>query len=138
LGGVGLIVLDTHALVWWVNGGSKLSKAAKAAIDREQRDENGIILVSSISAWEIALLVQKGRLTLTSNVDDWLTTIREIEGMRFVPVDNDIAVQSTRLPGEFHPDPADRMIVALARHVAAPLVTSDARIIAYRHVRTTW
>jgi len=133
-----LIVLDTHALVWWVDGGSSLSKAARAAIDREQRDENGIILISSISAWEVALLVQKGRLTLTSNVDDWLATIRDIDGVRFVPVDNDIAVQSTRLPGEFHADPADRMIVALARHVSAPLVTADARIIAYRHVRTTW
>lgn len=133
-----MIVLDTHALVWWVNGGPDLSTAAKAAIDREQQDEKGLILVSSISAWEIALLVQKGRLTLTSNVGDWLATIREIDGVRFVPVDNDIAVQSTCLPGEFHPDPADRMIVALARHLAAPLVTADTKIIAYKHVRTIW
>lgn len=133
-----MIVLDTHVLVWWVNGGIDLSTPAKAAIEKETADDSGIILVSSISAWEIALLVQKGRLTLTTNVDDWLATVREIDSVRFVPVDNDVAVQSTRLPGEFHPDPADRMIVALARHVSSPLVTADSKIRAYRHVRTIW
>lgn len=133
-----MIVLDTHALVWWVNGDSELSPAAKAAIDKEIQDENGLILISSISAWEIALLVQKGRLTLTTNVDDWLATVTEIEGVRFVPVDNDIALQSTRLPGEFHPDPADRMIVALARHLSVPLITADNKIRAYKHVKTIW
>jgi len=133
-----LIVLDTHALVWWVNGDPDLSTAAQNAISNEIDGEEGIILVSSISAWEIALLVQKGRLTLTTNVDDWLATIKEIDGVRFVPIDNEVAVQSTRLPGEFHPDPADRMIVALARHMSAPLVTADTKIRSYKHVRTIW
>ncbi len=133
-----MIVLDTHALVWWVNGDSELSPAAKETIEKEIQDENGLILISSISAWEIALLVQKGRLTLTTNVDDWLATVNEIEGVRFVPVDNDIALQSTRLPGEFHPDPADRMIVALARHLSVPLVTADNKIRSYKHVKTIW
>ncbi len=71
-------------------------------------------------------------------VDDWLAAASEIECLRFVPLDNAVAIQSTRLPGEFHSDPADRMIVALARHVSARLVTADARIRRYRHLKTIW
>ncbi len=82
------------------------------------------------------MLVQKGRLALSTDTDEWLKTIADIDGVRFVPVDNEVAVHSTLLPGEFHTDPADRMIVALARHLSAPLVTADAKIRAYRHVRT--
>ncbi|MHB8415538.1 MAG: type II toxin-antitoxin system VapC family toxin [Acidiferrobacteraceae bacterium] len=133
-----MIVLDTHALVWWVNGDSDLSTPAKAVIEKEIKKEDGIILVSSISAWEIALLIQKGRLTLTTSIDDWLSTVREIDAVRFVPVDNEVAVQSTQLPGAFHPDPADRIIVALARHMSAPLVTADTRIRSCKHLRTIW
>ena len=133
-----MIVLDTHALVWWVNGGGELSTDAAAAINREQAPEDGIILVSSISAWEIAMLVGRDRLTLTMNVDDWLETVAEIPGVRFVPVDNEIGVESTRLPGEFHKDPADRIIVALARHFNIPLVTADDKIRRYRHAHTIW
>ncbi len=133
-----MIVLDTHALIWWVNGDSSLSTPASLVIQNEQEDEDGLILVSAISAWEIAMLVDKGRIALTMDVDDWLDVVKDIDGLRFVPVDNDIAVQSTRLPDDFHKDPADRMIVALARHVNAPLVTADEKIRAYKHVRTVW
>lgn len=100
--------------------------------------EDGRILVSSISAWEISLLIQKDRLALSMDIDDWLDTVAEIEAVQFAPVDRTIAVQSTRLPGEFHADPADRLIVALARHHSAPLVTADHKIRAYRHVKTLW
>ena len=133
-----MIVLDTHALIWWVNGDSQLSLNAKTAIDHEQQDEDGIILVSAISAWEIALLVGRDRLTLGMNLDDWLETVRDIEGVRFVPVDEVVGVESTRLPGDFHKDPADRMITALARHFNVPLVTADENIRAYKHVRSIW
>jgi PIN domain nuclease of toxin-antitoxin system len=134
-----LIVLDTHVLVWWVSGGdSQLSSNARAALHDEIANEEGLIIVSSISAWEIAMLIDKGRLTLSMDVDDWLKEVSQIGGLRFIPIDNDIAVQSTRLSGEFHKDPADRMIVALARHLNAPLITADEKIRAYRHVRTIW
>lgn len=133
-----MIVLDTHTLLWWVNGDSQLSDRAKAAIEHEASVENGALLVSAISAWEIAMLVSRNRLTLTMPVDDWLDTVAKVEAIRFVPVDNRVAVESTRLPGEFHKDPADRMIVALARHENVPLVTADQNIRAYRHVVTTW
>jgi len=70
--------------------------------------------------------------------DDWLEAVEEIEGVRFVAVDAATAVESTRLPGGFHQDPADRMIVALARQFNAELITADEKIIRYRHVRTVW
>ena len=132
-----MIVLDTHVLIWWVNGNAQLSPRARKAIERELEGE-AQVMVSAISAWEIAMLVAKGRLALTMDIDDWLTTVTSIEGVSFAAVDPYVAVQSVRLPGEFHPDPADRLIVALARHYSAPLVTADAKIHAYRHVKTIW
>lgn len=133
-----MIVLDTHALIWWVNDDSQLSLNARTAIEHEQQHEDGIILISAMSAWEIALLVGRDRLTLGMNLDDWLETVSEIEGVRFVPVDEAVGVESTRLPGDFHKDTADRMITALARHFNVPLVTADERIRAYKHVRSVW
>lgn len=132
-----MIVLDTHALIWWASGDkARLSPAAIAAIEAELPD--GQIVISSISAWELAALVAKGRLALSMDVQAWLNAVREIEAVVFVPVDNDIGVKSVELPGDFHKDPADRMIVATARQWAAPLVTADEKIRAYPHVRTIW
>lgn len=133
-----MIVLDTHAVLWWVNGDPQLSSNAHAAIEQELRGDGGVILISAITAWEIALLLEKGRITLSMGIDDWLDTVEEIEGVRIVPIDIATAVESTRLPGEFHKDPADRMIVALARHFNAVLVTADEKINDYRHVKTVW
>jgi PIN domain nuclease of toxin-antitoxin system len=131
-----VIVLDTHALVWWVNGDGLLSNKAKTAIERELR--GGQIIVSAISAWEIAMLVEREKLVLSMDVGSWLAAVAEIENVRFVPVDVEVAVKSVVLPGEFHKDPADRMIVATARKLAAPLVTKDEKILAYVHVNTIW
>jgi len=132
-----VIVLDTHTLVWWLSGQDDLlSDLAIGAINAEM--PGGEILVSSISAWEIATLVSKGRLALTMDVTSWLDTAAEIEALRFVPVDNELAVKSTELPGEFHKDPADRIIVATARKFAAQLVTADEKIRNYEHVRVVW
>lgn len=68
-------------------------------------------------------------------VEDWLDTVMSIEGVNFVAIDAMVAVQCLQLPGQFHVDPTDRMIVALARHFSVPLVTADTRIHAYRHVK---
>ena len=136
MGGSKLIVLDTHALVWWVTGDPMLSKKAKAAIEREM--EGGEIIVSAISAWEIALLVEREKIVLSMDVSSWLATVAEIEAVRFMPIDVEIATKSVELPGDFHKDPADRMIVATARKLAVPLVTKDEKIRAYVHVKTIW
>jgi len=132
-----LILLDTHCLFWWVNGDSgKLSANAVDAIAAER--PGGQILVSSITAWETAMLVARGRLGLAMDVTPWLAAVQEIEEVRFVPVDNEIAAQAVALPGLFHKDPADRMIVATARRFGSPLVTADEKILGYPHVRTIW
>ena len=131
-----MIVLDTHALVWWVTGDPTLSRKAKTTIEREL--DGGEILVSSISAWEIAMLVEREKLILSMDVGSWLAAVANIEAVRFVSVDPEIAIKSVELPGEFHKDPADRMIVATARKFSVSLVTKDEKIRAYAHVRTIW
>ena len=82
------------------------------------------------------MLVARGRIVLSMDVEQWLNTVALIERVRFYPVDNEIAVKTTELPGEFHKDPADRMIVATARKLGATLITADEKILAYPHVKT--
>lgn len=132
-----MIVLDTHALLWWASGDTgQLSAVAAQAIEAELN--GGQIRVSSISAWELAMLVAKGRIALSMDIGEWLSVVSQIEAVSFMPVDNEIAVKSVELPGEFHKDPADRIIVATARKLAAPLLTADDKIRGYPHVRTIW
>lgn len=130
-----MIVIDTHILVWWVSDDKSLSKSALKAINQTLASDSEVI-ISSISAWEISMLIQKGRLVLSMDIARWLDHVSQIDGVRFMPVDNEIGVKSTLLPGEFHKDPSDRMIVATARKLAVPLVTADEKIISYEHVRT--
>jgi PIN domain nuclease of toxin-antitoxin system len=132
-----MIVLDTHVLLWWVNGSDLLSSAAEKVI-RKTLKQGGEIIVSTISAWEISMLIDKGRLVLGMDVESWFDEVTQIDGVRFIPVDNEIAIKSTVLPGEFHKDPADRMIVATARMLAVALVTADQKITNYEHVKTIW
>ena len=132
-----MIVLDTHTLVWWLGADKKrLSSTALKTINRELASDQ--VVVSSISAWEIAMLVQHNKLDLSMDVMVWLQEAGRIENLKFLPVDNVVAVKSRFLPGEFHPDPADRIIVALARDLACPLVTADEKIRNYPHVATIW
>jgi len=118
-----LLLLDTHTLVWSINEGPKLGKKAKESI-RLGGDE-GRILVSAITPWEIALLVGKGRLTLGIDLMNWVRNALTIPGLMLVPLEPEIAVASTRLPFDMHADPADRILVATARHLGATLVTAD-------------
>lgn len=133
-----MIILDTHVLAWWVNGGTELTKASMRAIEQQRKTKAGTIAVSAISVWEIAMLVNKGRLILSMDVESWLQTVAVIPHVKFIPVDNSIALKSTLLPEPFHKDPADRMIVATARDLAVPLVTADKNIQGYPHVKTIW
>jgi PIN domain nuclease of toxin-antitoxin system len=132
-----MIVLDTHVVLWWVSGSDELSVAAKKAIKRTLTQGSELI-VSSISAWEVSMLIDKERLILSMDVESWFDEVSQIDGVRFMPVDNEIGIKSTVLPGDFHKDPADRMIVATARKLAVPLVTADEKIRNYEHVKTIW
>lgn len=131
-----MILLDTHTLIWWINNSPELSKKALAAIQHEK--EKGLILVSSFSVWEIFLLVQKNRLSLSMDIDSWIKKLESLSYVQFVPVDNIIASKSVQLPGEFHQDPADRIIIATARENGAVLITSDKRIRKYSFVHSLW
>lgn len=131
-----MIVLDTHTLLWWVNDPSTLSMPAKKAIDAAVESKS--VYVSCISAWEIALLVERGRLRLALDVRDWICRCEALPFLTFVPLDNAIAVESVRLPDFPHADPADRIIAATALSLGALLVTKDDKLQSYPHVKTIW
>ncbi len=131
-----MIVLDTHIWVWWVSGSVTLPGAVQDEIDKST--ESGTLHVSSISAWEVALLVKRGRLDLTMDVMDWIAKSEALPFLHFVPVDNNIAYRSTSLPGTLHNDPADRMIIATTLILGAKLITRDRNIRKYPHVETLW
>jgi PIN domain nuclease of toxin-antitoxin system len=130
-----MIVLDTHIWVWWINGGAELSASKRQVLSERQADGLG---VSVISCWEIAKLVEKGRLVLAVPVGQWVDQALAYLGIRLLPLDPKIAVASTQLPQPFHNDPADQIITATAREMDCPLATDDGRILAYAHVKLAW
>jgi PIN domain nuclease of toxin-antitoxin system len=131
-----MIVLDTHVWIWWVSSQEFLSKTAKQIIDEAVTERS--IFISSISAWEVAMLVSRGRLKLTMSPRDWIAASEALPFFDFVPVSNSIALKSVELPGDPHSDPADRIIIATAVSLGAVLVTKDKRIRNYPHVKTVW
>lgn len=131
-----MILLDTHTLLWWIENPKKLS--AKAVKKIEDEKKAGEILISSITIWEICMLIKKGKIGLTMDVDSWVKQLEGASYLRFIPVDNKIAAASVDLVGVMHGDPADRMIVATALQFGAKLITSDQKILQYPHVQTVW
>jgi PIN domain nuclease of toxin-antitoxin system len=131
-----VILLDTHALIWQLSNPEKLSPSADQAIG--VAINNNEVYVSSISAWEIAMLVQRGRLELTMDVKDWLALAESLQYLHFVPLNNRIAVKSVSLPDFKYADPADRIIIATAMSLKASLITKDDKILSYQHVKTIW
>ena len=136
MGNAQMIVLDTHVLLWWVSNPELLSKKARSTI--EKTISEGSIYISSISTWEIAVLVDKKRLALTMDVKDWITRCEAIPYIKFVPVTNGIAIKAVQLTGDIHNDPADRIIVATALSMGVALVTMDQKLRNYQYVKTVW
>jgi PIN domain nuclease of toxin-antitoxin system len=131
-----MIVLDTHAWIWFISNPDLLSKRAKKAVNAAVKDKS--ILISSISAWELALLVTKNRIKLTLDVTDWIAKSESLPFIQFVPLTNSIAAKSVNLPLPLHPDPADRIIIATALSAGAPLVTKDKKLLDYSSIKTIW
>lgn len=123
------MMADTHVLVWLLQGDPRLGPQGKAALERAARET--AVHVSAITPWEIAMLVQKGRLALGRDVGAWIEEALALPGIRLAPLEPMISVASVRLPGSLHADPADRMIVATARHLGVPLMTADRALLAY-------
>ena len=124
-----LLLLDTHTLIWTVEGSERLGSRARNAISRAAKEQQ--VAVSAISPWEISMLVSKGRLKLKLDVLEWLREALAKPGLRLVALEPEISVASTRLPWEMHPDPADRILVATARRFGATLVTADTALLGY-------
>jgi PIN domain nuclease of toxin-antitoxin system len=117
------LLLDTHVLIWLMFADSKLGEEALAAIRRACAEDRAY--VSAISPWEIGVLVSKKRIDLFRDVLVWIRDALSLPGIKLAPLVPEIAVDSTRLPWEAHGDPADRILVATARHLGATLVTAD-------------
>ncbi len=127
-----MILLDTHIWVWWVNESKDLPTEHQQIIESAQLDGLG---VSIISCWEVAKLVELGRLQLTIPVEEWLSAALQYPGIRLLDLTPKIVVASTQLPGSFHRDPADQLIVATARVLDVALVTIDGKIRQYPHIK---
>lgn len=126
-----MILLDTHIWVWWVHG-DPIPFDLKQAM--EEKEEKGFA-VSAISCWEVSKLVEHGKLKLPTLIDNWFDEALGESGIRLIPLTPQIALESTVLPGDFHRDPADQIIVATARVHKLPLATCDQRISRYPYVQ---
>jgi PIN domain nuclease of toxin-antitoxin system len=130
------VVLDTHVLLWLLEGDDRVSRPVRQAIDNASSE--GSAHVSAMTIWEVAMLVAKDRIRLTEDVRAWADAVVTNPALTLVPLAPEIAVESTRLPGTLHRDPCDRIITATARTLGARLVTADRTLIGYGeagHVR---
>ena len=127
-----MIVLDTHIWVWWIHLDPRLTEARREYMHAHESEGLG---VSIFSCWEVAKLVEIKKLSLHCPLEEWLDTALNYPGVRLLDLSKAVIVEATRLPGEFHRDPADQIIVATARVHACPLLTADSKILQYPHVQ---
>jgi PIN domain nuclease of toxin-antitoxin system len=128
-----MIILDTHVWVWWVHQDEHLTNSQAEIIEANETD---VIGVSAISVWEVAKLVEYKRLELPCPLEQWFDEALKYPGISLIALTPEIAIESSRLPGEFHRDPADQIIVSTARICDCPLITSDHKIQKYPYVMT--
>jgi len=129
-----VIVLDTHAWLWWVAEPERLSRGAREAIDRSER-----LGVATISCWEVAMLVEAGRIELDRTVEVWIEQALADARTQSLPLTSAVTVRAALLGREeFVGDPADRIIYATARDAGASLVTRDTVLRAFDPRGTVW
>ena len=129
-------LLDTHSWVWWHMNPKNLSLKVKVLIgDTSRYDE---ILLSAISPWEFSKLLEKGKIGISCDPEDWINAALDMPKLRLVHLSPVLAYRSTILPQPFHDDPADLIIVATAREENATILTKDKNILAYKYVRSLW
>ena len=129
-----MIVLDTHAWIWFVDEPEKLSSKVLSAIETALQNQQ--LYISSISVWEVLLLEKKGRLKLSIPAEIWLERCEKTHLFSFMPVDNAISRISVSL--NIHADPADRFIVSTAIYLGATLITKDRKLRASHEIKTVW
>ena len=128
------VVLDTCAIVWAIGDPARLPDTVAGILTADDTR----VCVSAISCAEIACASQRGRIDIDRHWRRWFRHYVELNGWTVLPIDLDTVEEAYALPDPFHRDPADRLIVAAARGLSAPVVTADARILDYPHVKTLW
>ncbi len=123
------VVLDTHVWLWLLMGSSELSRSFRQGIELSQKHHG--VLISAISIWEVGMFAERKRVQLDMDSLDWVLQALDFPGTRLVPLTPKISIQSTRLPGTVHGDPADRILVATAHEENAVLVTCDKKLLQY-------
>jgi len=124
------LLLDTHVWIWALEGNThELSVDAQDAV--AEAGAVGRVLVSVISCWEVGMLEAKGRIRFTIEPGEWVRRGLQAPGVTLAPLSPEIALDSSRLPGTVHGDPADRILMATARRTGATLVTRDRAILEY-------
>lgn len=131
-----MILLDTHALLWALLHPNRLSRKAAAAIARAEAKDG--LAIAAITLWEVAQLVDGGRVRVEGSVEAFLAALERRPGLRTLELTAEIAALAFRFPLTFPKDPVDRIIAATARAHALPLVTKDARVQECGLVRTIW
>lgn len=122
-----MLLLDTHALIWVVERDKRLGRRVSRLADDALAGDG--IGVASISFWEIAMLVGRGRIAVDLAVDQWRLRVLGL-GVQEIPLTGDIAIAAVGL-ADLHGDPADRIIVATGVATGATLVTADDRILGW-------
>jgi PIN domain nuclease of toxin-antitoxin system len=123
-----VILLDTHIWIWWISQPSRIQSKHRELLER---GPDRVFGVSIISCWEVAKLVQYGRLKLDRGVGVWIERALAEPGFDLLPLSPRIVVESTQLPEPFHRDPADQLLVATARVFECPFMTEDSKILSY-------
>jgi len=132
-----VILLDTNVLVWFSMGVGELGQKSRASILQAQSENQ--LFMSAITAWEISMLVDEGRLDLGTDPLLWMRSAAEA-GIGLVTISLEIGVDAGRLPGGIHGDPGDRIIIATARNLSCTLLASDRKMLDYGaagHVRVS-
>ena len=131
-----MIVLDTHALVWWLTDSPALSPEARRAIKRATAKAPAV--ASAISVLEIATAVRRGRMEFGVPLEHWLADLRLLPELRFEPVTVEIAHIAGTFGEDMHGDPADRIVSATSIALGAQLVTGDEKLRKHRALKTIW
>jgi len=129
-------VLDTHVWIWWNMQPKNLSQKVYSLIENASNYDE--LLLSVISPWEFCKLIEKQRLAISCDPEDWIREALNMPKLRLVPLTPRMSYRSTVLPAPFHQDPADQIIVATAREENATLISKDGLISDYPHVSTIW
>ena len=125
-----MLILDTHIWILLLNGDKKIIKSGfLSAINKAVH--NSKVKIPTISLWETAMLNMKGRISLSENILEWFKKALSAPGISLCPITPEIATDSANLPGGFHGDPADRIIVSSTRILDATLLTFDKKILSY-------